>query len=200
MDSPTSPPQGIWLKRIGIGLGVAAAIAVAVVFAMNSIPGEPDAATRPPAPVRPPVPDRTSVQDQDPVIGVTLGQRHRAYLLADLYRPDNAVKNDLFDDVPVSVTFCSLDKCVRAFTHQSRGEPLVLGVGGADPNRSRKMLLQIKDRKFEQDTGRPMDGDTTRPFPYTPVPSTLTTWGEWKTAHPHTELRAHGVLYPPEAK
>lgn len=145
----------------------------------------------------PPDDDRVPYPDATPVIGVSLGERHRAYLLADLWQPDQHVQNDLFDDVPVSVTFCNLDNCVKAFTADVRGKPLELKVGGPHPDKVRKMLLNLGGRKFEQDTGRPLDGDSSRPFPHAAVPAERTTWGAWRTSHPNTEFRAKGRLYPP---
>jgi hypothetical protein len=179
---------------------VAAGLAVVGVCVVGFLIGhrspQPESGELPP-PAPTPDPDRVPYRDDTQVIGVTLGDRHRAYLLADLWRPDRHVQNDLFDDIPVSVTFCDLDNCVKAFTDDTRGRPLDLRNGGPHPKKSRKMILGVGGRTFEQDTGRPLDGDTDRPFPYAAVPAVRTTWGEWRTAHPDTDLRANGRLYPP---
>jgi hypothetical protein len=180
----------VLLAAGGVGLGVA----------RLSLPGAADdtastatPATRPvlPMPV-PPLP----VEDDTPVIGVTLGDQHRAYLLADLWWPDRHVLNDQVGEVPLSVTFCNLSNCVRAFTADTRGQPLDLASGGRHPHKARKMVLRVGGRTFEQETGEPLDGDTRRPFPYQPVAAVRTTWGQWRADHPKTELRANGQLYP----
>ena len=103
----------------------------------------------------------------------------------------------LFDDEPLSVTFCNLDNCVKAFTDHTRNRTLGISNGGANPRKARKMLLVVQGRSFEQDTLLPVDGDTHHPFPYQPVEAIRTTWGEWLLKHPQTELRAKGRLYAP---
>ena len=62
------------------------------------------------------------------------------------------------------------------------------------------MVLTTGGRKFEHDTGKPLDGDTQKPFPYQEVKAVRTTWGEWLADHPDTELRANSRLYPPAGK
>ena len=141
--------------------------------------------------------EKPHLRDTEPVIGVTLGDRHRAYPLADLWPPDRHILNDLFDETPVSVTFCDLDNCVKAFTDNTKAGALELSNGGPNPQKARKMVLITQGRAFEQDTLLPLDGNSERPFPYQPVQAVRTTWGEWRANHPKTELRANGKLYAP---
>ncbi len=162
-----------------------------------SQPTEPEKSLPPAPPTRTSDPDRIPYSDDTPVIGVTLGNRYRAYLLADLWDADRHVQNDIFDDVPVSVTFCDLSNCLKAFTDETRGRPLDLKNGGPHPSKARRMVLSAGGRIFEHDTGLPLDGNTSRPFPYAAVPAVRTNWGKWRTAHPDTEFRANGRLYPP---
>ncbi len=163
-------------------------------FPMNDESGEAPAVNQPLSSVKE---KQSPIQDSEPVIGVSIGTRHRAYPLADLWAPDRHILNDLFDETPLSVTFCNLDNCVKAFTDNTRSDTLELSNGGANPRKARKMLLIVQGRAFEQDTLLPLDGDTEHPFPYQPVDAIRTTWGKWRAAHPETELRANGQLYAP---
>ncbi len=194
MESTDTPPrQRHRLLRIALPLILVALVCVAG-FGLGVL-------TTPPQPPDPPPPAATGPKpfpDDTPVIGVSLNGRHRAYELAGLWQPPDHVFNDLWGDVPVSVTFCNLDNCVRAFTsEQIRGDWLKIRNGGADPWHSRKMLLEVGDTKYEQETVKPVVGDRTKQFPYSSVDAVRTTWGEWRKLHPESELYAGGQLRSP---
>lgn len=199
-DSPDDSQPSPWRSRGLTALVLLAAGGVGLGIARLSLPESADeaASTTTPA-TRPvlsmPVPP-LPIEDDTPVIGVTLGQQYRAYPLADLWWPDRHVLNDQVGEVPLSVTFCNLSNCVRAFTADTRGQTLDLASGGRHPDKARQMVLLVGGRKFEQETGEPLDGDTRRPFPYRGVAAVRTTWGRWRADHPKTELRANGQLYP----
>ena len=129
------------------------------------------------------------VSNMAPVVGVSVEGHYRAYPLLFFMRPDRHVLNDLLGDVPITVTYCDLDDCVRIFTAPTRGQALAIAVNGADPSRPRKMLLQIEAARYWQDTGLPLDEETavSDPFPYAEAPFVRTTWGQWREAHPDTE-------------
>jgi hypothetical protein len=137
--------------------------------------------------------------DSTPVIGVSADGRHRAYVLTAFMRPDSHVYNDLLGDVPVTVTFCDLDNRVQVFTAPSRGRPLDVTVGGSDSCRPRKMLLGVKSARtrYWQDTGLPLDDDAASPFPYARTESVRTTWGEWRQAHPDTDVYVGKLPFTP---
>ena len=59
------------------------------------------------------------VTDQ-PVIGVTAGGRHRAYLVRALsLGAKSHIVNDVVGGVPVSVTYCDIYTCTRLFIEAS---------------------------------------------------------------------------------
>ncbi|HZT83132.1 MAG TPA: DUF3179 domain-containing (seleno)protein [Gemmataceae bacterium] len=132
-----------------------------------------------------------------PVLGVSAGGKHRAYLISALSSPHRHVINDLLGDEPVTVTFC--DRCQRAMVYQGRkGDgPLDLGVGGWYEGR---MLLRAGNGFFFQDTGEPTTPGSGPKLPYARLPCEVTTWKFWKEAHPDSDVYT-GDLPPgwPEA-
>jgi hypothetical protein len=192
---------GVLALAVCVGLWLATAPMRANKPAEVTVPAVPPTAA--PEPVRELVPP---LADDTPVIGVSMNGRHRAYALSDLWRPADHVLNDMWDDVPVTVTFCNLGNCVRSYTGNLRNETLRIQNGGANPLRPRTMLLKVGNTSYEQETGVPVstpnsppsDGTPT-PFPFETTPSERTTWGEWKAKHPDTEARVAGRLYPARA-
>ena len=136
-------------------------------------------------------------RDDAPVIGVSAAGRHRAYLLQALMRPDAHVYNDLLGDAPVTVTFCDLDECVQVFTAPGRERPLDIEVGGADGRRARKLVLRVGATRYWQDTGLPLHNDATSVFPYVKADFVRTSWGQWREAHPDTDVYVGRLPFTP---
>src|SRR5260370_16166588 len=59
---------------------------------------------------------------------------------------------------------------------------------GADPSRPKKMLLQIGPDRYWQDTDLPFGDTTADKLPYAGIKFERTTWGEWRTKHPDTDI------------
>jgi hypothetical protein len=162
-----------------------AVIGAAVAHILRTPPGfspapdEDRSGGRGPASLRPP--------DNAPVIGVSAGGRHRAYLVSALLRPETHVYNDLLGDDAVTVTFCDVDQCVRVFRVPGRGRPLDVDQGGPDASRPGKMLLRVGPARYWQDTGERLEGGDDR-FPYAEATFVRTTWKEWRDAHPDTDV------------
>jgi hypothetical protein len=131
-------------------------------------------------PVRPA--DDASVADDAEVVGVGVAGRARAYLLKALAPTTSHVVNDLVADVPVTVTYCDRTGCVRAFTDNSRGNPLDVWAGGYHNG----LLLKIGPVFFQQDSGESLSPG--QKFPYRRLEYQRTTWKAWKAAHPDTEI------------
>jgi hypothetical protein len=197
-DNPASTTStgGRW--RLWILLGVVGA-GLALIPLLGDVavivPPEPTV-----APTQPPDADSGSVPDSVEVIGVAIDDRHRAYALSDLWFPERHVLNDMVGNTPISVTFCNLGNCVRAFAGAAGDPTLPLTNGGRHPSKSWRMILSVNGRKFEQDTLDPLDGDNLQPFPYRSLDAVRTTWGAWKAKHPDSEFQANGHTYPPRAK
>jgi hypothetical protein len=155
------------------------------------------------------------VSEDDEVIGITVGAKHRAYLVRALDAITCHVINDLVDRHPVTVTYCNRTDCAKVFKGVVEGVPLAIGIGGwksyrlgkdakaivppqfhpekrdrvwAGEDRGRgSLMLMIDGHRYFQDTGRPAD-PAAGPLPYREVDITRTTWAEWQKAHPGTDI------------
>jgi hypothetical protein len=131
-----------------------------------------------------------SLDDRDRVIGVTTDDEARAYPLAILNWHE--IANDTFGG-PLLVTFCPLCGSGVVAERTVRGEETVFGVSGYLWHSDLVMYDRKTDSLWSQILARSIQGEMTGTT-LTLRPSTLTTWGEWRAAHPETE-----VLLPPPA-
>jgi len=124
------------------------------------------------------IPGRTAgVIDAADVIGVSVKGHYRAYRLSALCDPKSTVVNDVIDGVPVTVTYSHWGACVRVFTRAgTSNEPLHIGMRGWKDG---KMLLEIDGEILPQDSVE---------MPVARLEPAVTTWKEWKTAHPETDI------------
>jgi hypothetical protein len=105
-----------------------------------------------------------SVPDNAEVIGVSAGGHDRAYLVEALSGgPPRHVVNDLLGEQAISVTYCDFTGCSRAFTGTQSGRPLELDVGGF---LNRRMALRVKDKDYDQATGKSLSDEGGDPLPY----------------------------------
>jgi hypothetical protein len=123
-----------------------------------------------------------------PVIGVTAGGQHRAYVIAALVPVHLHIVNDVLGDAPVTVAYCDRSDHVRVFTSPDSDGPLDVSVGGWVGRYDHGcMLLHVGDVRYRLDSGEAIDnGEGT--FPYPDYNYVLTTWGEWRAAHPDTDV------------
>jgi Protein of unknown function (DUF3179) len=124
------------------------------------------------------------LDDDEEVIGISVNGRHRAYRLRAMASITCHVINDLFDDTPVSVTYCDQNECVRAFTGDPDGDSLPIMLGG----RARRMVLRVGNSFYFQDDVEPFNHKRMPPFPYPNYPYERTTWKKWRDAHPDTDV------------
>jgi hypothetical protein len=130
------------------------------------------------------------------VIGLSEGGRHRAYVLAGLAPVDRHVLNDTLGGRPVTVTYCDRTGRAAVFTGPPGGEPLDVAVGGWDGGTAAGcLLLRVGPVWYRQDTGAAVGGGPDGRFPYPRHAFVRTTWGEWRAAHPDTDV----YLGPPSA-
>ena len=88
----------------------------------------------------------------------------------------------------VTVTYCDLNECVKAFGGGERRVPLDIAQAGLLDGH---MLLKVAGVSYDQETGEVVEtpqGTPPQPFPYATIPSTRTTWGKWKTQHAETDV------------
>jgi hypothetical protein len=124
--------------------------------------------------------------DEDQVIGVVVRGQARAYLVSALSRPDRHVINDRIGQIPVSITYCNIDLCARAFTKEGTDSHLDLAVGGQ--HNFRGLLLLVGNARFYQNSLEPYEpGQPLSRFPYQELPLTVTTWKTWRELHPNTQ-------------
>jgi hypothetical protein len=126
------------------------------------------------------------LSDDSMVIGVTQLGKYRAYPVLSLSGMMDNVVNDFVPDqdglggCPVTVTYCSMTKCVRVFTGNPADGMKHLGLGTLGLLDG-GLALRWQGSQFKQNDQ--IDGLTDLPFE-------LTTWGEWKSKHPETEVFA----------
>jgi hypothetical protein len=119
----------------------------------------------------------TRAPDGAEVVGVCVNGQYRAFCLSEMGSPHTHVVNDVIDQVPVTVTYCNRSGCVRVFTKADDSHrPLDVGVGGFSNG---QMVLQIDHKNFPQNSDA---------IPLQEMEFERTTWGEWKSAHPDSEI------------
>ncbi len=129
--------------------------------------------------------------DRDRVIGVEIDGTARAYPLAILNWHE--VVNDTLGG-PLLVTYCPL--CGSGVTAERRvdGRETTFGVSGYLWQRDLVLYDERTESLWSQILGQAVRGERTDDR-LALVPSTLTTWGEWRGTHPDTEV----LVPPPES-
>jgi hypothetical protein len=100
------------------------------------------------------------------------------------FTPSSHVINDVLGGVPVSVTYCDRYHCTRVFTGDTAGDPLDLSVSGVKQG---GLILRAGGHSYLQDSGAPLSPDDPA-FPYLAHDAVVQTWGEWRRAHPDTDV------------
>ena len=137
-----------------------------------------------------------TLADDEPVIGIEAAGKFRAYHQVAMSGKTRHVLNDVVGGKAVTVTYCDIADCARAYGGADGSSPLHINLAGLDEG---GMILKVDEVAYYQQTGEPADPTTGKappPFPYPSFPLTRTTWGEWKTLHPDTDLY---VYNPPPA-
>ncbi|MBX6315189.1 MAG: DUF3179 domain-containing protein, partial [Isosphaeraceae bacterium] len=110
------------------------------------LPGVRQPPTRPAAKVR--------LADTEEVLGVEVGSQARAYWLRVMRDRPRHIVNDIVGGVPITVTYCDLAECVRAFTDPQGEAPLEISLNGL---KGERMVLKVGGINYLQDTGEPID-------------------------------------------
>lgn len=146
------------------------------------------------------------IQGNAEVIGIAVAGRARAYLLSSFDPQPGGrhalhVVNDVIAGTPVTVTHCVRNDCTRVFTAKSASEPLQIGVGGWGGAFAPGLLLLVGTCRYDQRTGQPLaPGEAA--FPYDKRDYVRTTWNDWLSIHPQSDLyigseqMSHGSLPP----
>ncbi len=120
--------------------------------------------------------DEASLADDARVIGVSVDGVDHAFSIEAMSRMDSHVVNDMLGTKPISVTYCDRSDCVRVLTRESGTEPIPLDLGGWMQG---SMALRYRQKMYTQlDESLPLQNHDFK----------LTTWKEWRDAHPETLL------------
>jgi hypothetical protein len=142
--------------------------------------------------LRPPVLKvaEAKLRPDEPVIGVEVGGRARAYRLFAINDLTGHLINDVIGGVPVSVAYSNLSDCVRVYTDPRGSAPLDADVPGL---LNREMVVKLAGIQYFHNSGKPVDPATNpSPIPYRLLTSTRTSWKEWTKHHPDTDVYVGG--------
>jgi hypothetical protein len=122
----------------------------------------------------------------EPVIGVEVGGRARAYRLAAMEDDAHHLVNDLIGGVPVSVAYCNVSHCIRVYTDPQGSQPLDAEVPGLING---QMVIKLGGTLYFHESGKAVEpGQNPTAMPYAVLTPTVTTWKEWTRRHPDTDV------------
>ena len=129
----------------------------------------------------------TYLQPTDRVIGISIDDVARAYPLRILNYHE--VVNDRFDEMPVAVTYCPLCDSCAAFDRRTTLGETEFGVSGRLYNSNVLMFDRVgktpslwSQLKMQAVSGPAVQNTLT------PLPLELTTWQDWLSRHPYTQV------------
>lgn len=132
-----------------------------------------------------PAKEATFLVDDDLVLGIVRGGVARAYPTYIL--DHHEIVNDVIAGDPVAITWCPLCGSGVAFLRVIDGKAVELGVSGV----LRESDLVLYDRTtqslWQQITGKSFAGPS-RGQRLEPLSLSVTPWGQWRAAHPETEV------------
>ena len=163
---------GLWARPVA-GQGGAAAAAP---------PRMPYVAVHDPAFV--PASKAVFAQDGDLVVGVARGKTAKAYLAADLWQHGSV--DDQMPDGPIEVTWCNTCGTGAVFRAELNGRRLHFEYDSMMNGNEVHRDVETGSR-WQQSTGEaidgPLKGSTLKLYDFV-----LTTWKEWRTRYPNTQL------------
>ena len=131
------------------------------------------------------------LDDQDTVIGyVSLSGGAFAYPLKIMNFHE--IVNDLIDGVPVLVSYCPLCFSGVVYSRVLDGQVLLFGNTSALYQSDMVMYDHQTGSYWFQVIGRAIVGPLTSKQ-LEPLPSTTTTWGQWKALHPDTRVLSRNL-------
>lgn len=130
--------------------------------------------------------DSAKIADDEEVLGVIVDGHPRAYRLLPFHKNSAHIVNDVVGDRPVSVTYCDLTDCVRAYSGPPGAGPLDIRQGGLQYGR---MIVRVGDAYYWHRDNQPHNPENhPPPFPYPDYPVERRKWGEWRRLHPETDI------------
>jgi hypothetical protein len=127
----------------------------------------------------------TFLFDEDIVIAIANKKHARAYPIRILVWHE--LVNDVFDGIPIVVSYCPLCGSALVFERSIAGSSLEFGVSGLLYNSDLIMYDRSSNSLWQQITGHSFAG-AQRGQSLTTYPSAMTSWKEWREAHPDTQV------------
>jgi Protein of unknown function (DUF3179) len=125
------------------------------------------------------------LQDGDKGIAFANGGKARFYPLMVLVWHE--IVNDTVGGAPVAVTYCPLCESTAVFDPRVDGEPVNFGTSGKLWNSNLLMYDRRTDSLWSQILGKSITGSRAGRT-LAVLPSTLTTFANWRAAHPEGEV------------
>jgi len=134
--------------------------------------------------------------DDDIVIALVVESEARAYPIRILVRHE--LVNDTIAGQAILVSYCPLCGSGLIFSRVIDNAPVEFGVSGLLHNSDLVMYDRETASLWQQITGTAFAGEKRKQVLPT-VPSSMTTWLEWRTAHPDTQVLSLDTGLPIEA-
>lgn len=132
--------------------------------------------------------------NDDLVIAIEIDGEARAYPLRILNVHE--IVNDEINGHPIAVTYCPLCRSGLVFNRSINGSVLSFGVSGKLLNANLVMYDRQTETYWSQLNGTAIVGPLV-PARLEIYPNTITTWGEWRAAHPNTRVLSRSTgIYP----
>lgn len=129
--------------------------------------------------------DQAGLNDDDRVIGVAFNGEVKAYPLSIMNWHE--VVNDRFGNRAVLVTYCPLCFTGMTFLAESEGERQLFGVSGLLYNSDVLLYDRATESLWSQISQQAVSGPR-RGDVLPLLPSSHTTWGQWRQRHPDTRV------------
>jgi Protein of unknown function (DUF3179) len=123
--------------------------------------------------------------DDEEVIGIVVDGKARAYRVRAFDQLERHIVNDLIGDRPVTVAYCNVSDCARAYAGERGDRLLDVSQGGLQ---GVEMILKVSETYYWHRTAEPVETGGGPPFPYATYPLARRTWGDWRREHPDTDL------------
>jgi len=114
----------------------------------------------------------TMLDDQDEVITLKIGEQHYAFPKRWMNGMSEHVVSQIYEDLPIAVTYCNESECVRVFQGEVGEKKLDIMQAGLAAGH---MAILVDGQSFLQEA---------EDIPYSEYPFELMLWGAWKTDHP----------------
>jgi hypothetical protein len=137
------------------------------------------------------------LEGEDRIIGLEIGKESRAYPLSILSRHE--IVNDRISGEPVAITYCPLCRSGMAYSREVNDEVLEFGVSGKLHEANLVMYDRQSESYWSQISGEAIVGEKV-PQELELIFSSITTWEEWRSGHPETEVLSKDTgIYPVSA-